>query len=337
MKFIKYYFLLIIIASVALFSCSDIQDDITLPAKVSVHGSDVLVKTSAGFHGKQLVGGKMESCQLCHASDYTGGTAKVACNSTQCHPAINVHVAGYETVGSADFHGTYIANSHWNLAQCSQCHGSDYEGGIVSPACTKCHTETGGPEACNTCHGNFNDPTQIAPPQALNNSTDSTYAGVGAHQNHHMVNDLMTTIACNECHIVPEKFDSPGHIDNTPGAQVVFGSFASSGASAPSYDHATHKCSNTYCHGNFEFSKADSKYPIVYTADKITGNNYQPTWNKVDGTEAACGTCHGLPPTGHQESDLKGCATCHIGVVDIYGNIIDKTKHMNGKIDVFGE
>ncbi len=337
MKFIKYYFLIIIICCAALFSCSDIQDDLTPPVEVSIHGNEVLVKAAPGFHGRQLVGGKMESCQFCHASDYTGGTAKVACNNAQCHPAINVHLTDINTVGSPNFHGTFIAGTNWNLAQCSQCHGASYAGGIVSPTCTTCHNKTGGPEACNTCHGDFNNPSKIAPPQALNNSTDSTYAGVGAHQIHlAAANKLMRNIECNECHVIPAKFNSPGHIDNSPKAELSFGSFASSGISSPVYNYSTFKCSNTYCHGNFEFSRENSQYPIIYTADKITGNNYQPTWNKVDGTEAKCGTCHGLPPAGHQDANISGCALCHQGVVDIYGNIIDKTKHINGRIEVFG-
>jgi predicted CxxxxCH...CXXCH cytochrome family protein len=103
-----------------------------------------------------------------------------------------------------------------------------------------------------------------------------------------------------------------------------------------SYSSTANKCTNSYCHGGFAFSKASSQYQFAYTADKIEGNNYQPLWNKVDGTQMACGTCHGLPPTGHVSSDLKSCATCHTGIVDKYGKIIDASKHMDGKINVFG-
>ncbi len=68
----------------------------------------------------------------------------------------------------------------------------------------------------------------------------------------------------------------------------------------------------------------------------MVGNNFSAKWNQVDGSQAECGSCHGLPPTGHQASTLTACVNCHIGVVDNQGNIIDKTKHINGVKNVFG-
>ncbi len=50
----------------------------------------------------------------------------------------------------------------------------------------------------------------------------------------------------------------------------------------------------------------------------------------MDGTQAKCGTCHGLPPTGHIAAPITSCYLCHQGVVDEMGNIIDKDKHING-------
>lgn len=333
MKRIKYYFILITLVSIALISCSDIQDEITPPEKLSVHGKETMVKTSANFHGKKIVNGKMESCKLCHASDYSGGTAKVSC--LDCHNAINVHTTEINNTKSEKFHGKFIANINWNLAKCSQCHGSNYAGGIVSPKCTTCHNQPNGPEACNTCHGDFSNPAIIYPPRATNNSIETIDPRVGAHANHLAESNIANAVKCSECHIVPDKFNSPGHIDNSLNAEVIFGSFSSSGVSAPSYNFSDNKCSNTYCHGNFEFKKENSNYQFGYVDDKIIGNNYQPIWNKVDGTQGACGTCHGLPPKGHLEVEPKSCGTCHVGVVDKYGKIIDKSKHINGKIDLF--
>ena len=78
---------------------------------------------------------------------------------------------------------------------------------------------------------------------------------------------------------------------------------------------------------------------FAYTAEKITGNSQTVIWNKVDGSQIKCGSCHGLPPKGHITANigLKDCAGCHWDVVDANGNIINKVKHINGKIDVFGE
>lgn len=332
MKYIKFY-IIFIAALISFISCSDVQDEITPPEKLSIHGKEVMVKTSANFHGRQLVDGKMESCKLCHASNYSGGTAKVSC--LDCHNAINVHTAEINNLASEKFHGKFIANINWDLTKCSQCHGSNYAGGIVSPKCTTCHTQSSGPEACNTCHGDFSNPSKISPPKATNGATDTKDVRVGAHQKHLADSEIANAISCNECHVVPAKFNSAGHIDNSPRAEVIFGSFSSSGAGVPSYNFNDNICSNTYCHGNFEFKKENAQYQFAYIEDKITGNNFQPVWNKVDGTQAACGTCHGLPPKGHIEVERNSCGVCHVGVVDRFGKIADKTKHINGKIDLF--
>jgi nitrate/TMAO reductase-like tetraheme cytochrome c subunit len=84
----------------------------------------------------------------------------------------------------------------------------------------------------------------------------------------------------------------------------------------------------------------------------MTGNNFNPIWNKVDGTQAECGSCHGqwewdesiqdsiltsIAPVGHR-TDFEGltCYNCHLLVVDQNDNIIDPTKHINGQIE-FGD
>jgi hypothetical protein len=65
----------------------------------------------------------------------------------------------------------------------------------------------------------------------------------------------------------------------------------------------------------------------------IVGGNASPVWT----ASAACGTCHGLPPTGHTAATLTTCVNCHSGMIDATGTITDKTKHVNGKINVFGQ
>lgn len=336
MKYSKFYLYVIAALSLTLFACSELKNDIAEPVSISVHGSTAMQKASPTFHGLLLPTKKMTDCGQCHSQNYSGGTAMVSCASAQCHPTITVHTENIMNPSSAGFHGKYIANLSYNMDQCKQCHGATYSGGVSSPTCKPCHKQTMGPEACNTCHGDFSNPTLIAPPRSLNNAINTSDPSVGAHTKHLIDAGFSSTVACSECHKVPGGLKSAGHIDNTPRAEIFFGTIASSGSTAPSYNTSTYKCDNTYCHGGFSFSKANSEYQFVYTADKITGNNYKPVWNKVDGSETKCGTCHGLPPTGHTSSTLKGCATCHIGVVDEYGKIIDKTKHINGKIDVFG-
>jgi predicted CxxxxCH...CXXCH cytochrome family protein len=392
MRYKKFTYLILIIIGFVSYSCSDLKNDISNPASVTVHSVNSLNKSSQDFHGLTVKANGLESCKTCHAATFKGGTAGVSCSSTlchsttiavhqtgildtksanyhglfistnkvamstcnechgvnfaggvaspactQCHTTISVHKTGISDPASANFHGRYVQSLNWDMSKCKECHGSTYAGGVASPSCNKCHTNSGGPEACNTCHGSFTNPSLIAPPVDLNRNTDTKYAGVGAHSTHLLNVKIGSLVKCNECHVVPTSVSSAGHIDGNNRAEVTMTTKYSNYQNANgTYNLTNYTCSNTYCHGNFTFPKATSQWQFAYTADNMVGNNYTPVWNKVDGTQAKCGTCHGLPPTGHMASDLSGCATCHIGVVDKYGNIIDKTKHMDGKIEVFG-
>jgi predicted CxxxxCH...CXXCH cytochrome family protein len=350
MRSIKIYLLLLITLGLLSVACSELQNDLVVPTKVGTHGTEALTKSSASFHGKILIkdvsGDDLKGCRQCHASDLSGGTAKVSCASADCHPSITMHAASLIDIknpASSNFHGKYIANLNYNMRDCAKCHGANYAGGISSPTCNSCHKNSGGPEACNTCHGDFSNPSLLAPPKALNNATVTTDPGVGAHRVHLTSLTTMPNVECNECHIVPSSLYAAGHLDNTVKAELTFGSFTNSGISKASYNSASNTCTNTYCHGNFQFSKSNSSYQFAYTSDKMTGSNYSPKWTKVDGTEGKCGSCHGLPPAGHQPAELKACSTCHPGIVkEVIVNkvltleIADKSKHINGKINVFG-
>lgn len=337
MRYIKFYFLILPFALLVFESCSDLKDNLSSPQPISVHGTDVMNLNAATFHGRILTTQGLDQCRGCHAGDFSGGTAKVSCATSNCHKAINVHKPGIVDSTSPDFHETYIKNQLWDLTLCSQCHGADYNGGTVSPSCNTCHTNPGGPEACNTCHGDFSNPAKIAPPRAINSATATTAPQVGAHSIHLYDAKDGNVTACNECHNVPAKLTSPGHIDSNGKAEVLFLTNKTGMTSTTGfYDFSTNKCSNTYCHGNFELTKAASQYQFIYSADKMSGLNKQVLWTQTDGTQTACGTCHGLPPTGHVAYSINTCTICHQGVVDDKGNITDPKKHMNGKVDVFG-
>lgn len=337
MRYTKIYLLIVLMLGLVFNACSEIQDEITPAEDISVHGIDFMKKSSDNFHGRKLVNNSMESCKDCHSSDYRGGTARVGCSTNNCHPGITVHTTDIMNPNSSAFHGSFIQARSWNMEQCTQCHGSNYNGGIVSPTCNSCHKNPNGPEACNTCHGDFSNINRIAPPRSLNRSVNTATPGVGAHAAHLYSLQIGAAVLCNECHKVPGGLFTAGHVnDGTTLSEIVFGSFANKGQSASTYNFGTNLCSNTYCHGNFSFAKANSNYPFVYTADYMVGNNFSPDWKKVDGTQDACGTCHGLPPTGHMDSELRSCGTCHRGIVDSQGKIVDKTKHINGVVNVFG-
>ena len=306
-------------------------------ASVDVHQAGINNPTGSNFHGLYIANNDaFFTCQQCHGSDWNGGTVSPSCQD--CHTGIGVHEEGIINPSSENFHALFIKGIDWDLEQCTQCHGTDYAGKLASSTCLTCHNQDKGPEACNTCHGDFNDPTNIAPPQGTHDEKNTTDYAVGAHQKHLYGVQIAENVACSDCHTVPSELSSAGHIDGTSRAELIFKEFTNSGSAEASYNFENFTCENTYCHGNFEF--------IASSGLPINGNSFAPSWTTVDGTQAVCGTCHGeidnegvlvTPlPTGHPGPWVKtDCWNCHPRVVDNQGNIIDKTLHINGEKDVF--
>jgi len=252
---------------------------------------------------------------------------------------VGVHPDGFDKVNSANFHSFTLKANNWDLTQCQKCHGADYSGGVTGVSCLTCHTESAGPEACNTCHGDFADENRIAPPNDLEGNSATTFKGVGAHSVHVYDSATSLGIGCYECH--PKEVGNgddyvKAHIDGLP-AEIQFGTFASSGTGSPEYT-ADLTCKNTYCHGDFAFQKsdADPDHAWIYTGSEITGENFSPKWTQVDGTQAACGTCHLLPPRGHffegqdPEAQTCGLVNCHESVYNEDGTL-NPYLHINGE------
>jgi predicted CxxxxCH...CXXCH cytochrome family protein len=141
----------------------------------------------------------------------------------------------------------------------------------------------------------------------------SKFVGVGAHETHLNDSETHRAVACSECHLVPEKVDSKGHIDDGR-AEVVFGTLAKTSNHNPTYSTVSGTCENSYCHGS-------------------TSGNWQSPRNSVE----TCGSCHGLPPAA-PHSPSTDCANCHGRVVDRDRRIIEPSLHVNGSVEVdFGE
>jgi predicted CxxxxCH...CXXCH cytochrome family protein len=167
---------------------------------------------------------------------------------------------------------------------------------------------------CATCHGDAARPgdylRKSAPPTDLSGGTTVSYPGVGAHSIHLNASSTHAAFACNECHIVPDRVDAPGHADHGSPATLVFGTLASTANHAPTYDVKTRRCSDSYCH-----------------------ENSASVWNAPRSSQQACGTCHGLPPPlPHPQT--QRCSLCHGAVVDDAMNIIAPDLHVNGVVNV---
>jgi hypothetical protein len=255
---------------------------------------------------------------------------------------IGFHGPGINNPQSDNFHGNLVRRAGWDMrSACEPCHGSNLSGGTAAN-CRNCHTTERGPKACNTCHGVFADPSRIAPPRDISKNIETSQRGVGAHAQHLYERELGARVRCSSCHNVPQDIYEPGHMvnDSLPAEVGLKLTATLFGAENAVYDNSTGTCSNTYCHGNFAFYRdsAEVTNRFAYTADRMTGYNKAVVWTNVNQGEAECGSCHGLPPEGHisEGLTLNTCYTCHQGVVDEDGRILDIELHINGEKNARG-
>jgi predicted CxxxxCH...CXXCH cytochrome family protein len=176
---------------------------------------------------------------------------------------------------------------------CSDCHGSPPAGHFPGP-CSNCHAEanatgtalSGGPlhlngkvdlgdgsGLCGACHGAGPDPWPLA----------------AAHPAHKSPK-LTTPIACASCHVVPQMVLDPTHLDGT--VHVTFSGLATARGALPAWDGTS--CTAVACHG-------------ANLADPVT----PPKWSDTSGAAAACGACHGIPPSQHTTSMSCEWSNCH--------------------------
>ncbi len=161
------------------------------------------------------------------------------------------------------------------------------------------------PLSCTSCHGSTQN---AAPPVGTNGETLTTALAVGAHQQHLSGGALSNPIACAECHVPPTSMD---HADGA--AQLTFGTLATTGGAVPAWDPVTATCSSSYCHGQF------------VGGDLLNA----PSWTTVNGTQAACGTCHGAPPPAPHTASTA-CGSCHAGYTQTSVNL---ATHVNGIVE----
>jgi predicted CxxxxCH...CXXCH cytochrome family protein len=257
---------------------------------------------------------------------------------------MTIHGAGIITPSSPEFHGNLVKQNNWDLTLCKDCHGANYDGGLVNKSCLNCHIYPQGPENCTTCHGSK---TSNAPPKDLNGNYSTSDRGVGAHQAHLKVNSVGRFLTCTECHNVPGGLYTQGHVDSELPAEVLMNNFRANVTTNddsslfnyfdidpnqiryipnPIYNSLDLTCSNTYCHGYFKNGNVDNK----------------PVW--TDPTSSECGSCHGdgsnpipkIPSQGGSHPTDTDCYLCHGGVVDANLNIINPSKHIDGLLNLYG-
>ena len=49
--------------------------------------------------------------------------------------SVGVHPQAWLQKGATDFHGTVLAANQFDAADCQQCHGNQFDGGLVEVSC----------------------------------------------------------------------------------------------------------------------------------------------------------------------------------------------------------
>ncbi len=311
-------------ASVSCVTCHRIPDELD-----SVGHIDSALPAEVRFVGIAIARGLVPEV----VANGTGETARVTCRNVACHGA------GLD--GGTNVEPTWNADNPSGQVVCGSCHGlgpATVRSGGAHPAganCAMCHetvaadgsiarpdlhidgkVQARGGTACNSCHGNA---ANAAPPVDLAGRSDTTLRTVGAHQAHLKGTTLAPALTCADCHLVPSELESPGHLDGT--TQVVFGAWGRLDGATPTWDVATETCAGSYCHG----------------ATLDGGSVTAPKWTKVDGTQDACGTCHGMAPatlrSGGAHPAGANCANCH-DTVGADGRIAKPAQHIDGVVQV---
>jgi predicted CxxxxCH...CXXCH cytochrome family protein len=220
-------------------------------------------------------------------------------------------------------------------SECGTCHGLPPGGGhVVRQDCETCHGMVVDADqnviepnlhvdgvvdvvelACDTCHGSDEDP---APPLDTQGNQATSLSGVGAHREHLGLSGWHKEIQCDECHLVPQEVDDPGHRDTVLPAELTWGGLATADNTTPVYDSSDNSCGSVYCHG-----------ATLEPGGSVT----RPVWTQVDGSQAQCGSCHSLPPGGNHVL-WSDCQLCHGMTVDAGQNIIAPDRHIDGSVDV---
>ena len=282
--------------------------DSALPAEITFGN---LAGNTASWNGSTC------SNAYCHGATLKSGTGPAGGTATK--PVWTVVDGSQSQCGSC--HGTPPPPPHPADSDCGKCHDTMTAGGglvITDPARhIDGNLDVNTNQACNTCHGSA---AGNAPPQDTLGNTATTTRGVGAHQSHLTpASQFFKAIACTDCHVVPATVTALGHIDTPLPAEVKFSARA---GTSPTWNGAV--CSNNYCHGA----------TLTSGGSGAGGTATTPLWNKVDGTQAQCTSCHGFPPPAPHPAQ-SDCGTCHADVQPGSNmTFADATKHVDGTLDV---
>jgi hypothetical protein len=316
----------LVVALALAVGCSDARPVVGGgPPHAGVHEPGIQDPASPNFHGTLALLLGLAKCASCHGADYAGGAAGVTCTSCHrqgptacdtCHgqpPATGAHAAHAARFDCTSCHPKPDAYDDTHLhagaakltSSCDRCHG------MANPTWTPDPAQA----QCGSCHG-------LPPPSHVDNRCAVCHPGPDSatHVNGRVdLGDGSGT--CTACHGQPPATGAhQAHMN------------AEHRLAAPVTCAACH----TVPVGVTDRGHIDHLPPAVVTSEcshcHLTAT---VDWNG-SADEAACGTCHGVPPADgvHWPTmRLVDCATCHPQTMDPSGALKPAT-HINGVVDV---
>jgi predicted CxxxxCH...CXXCH cytochrome family protein len=259
---------------------------------------------------------------LSEEHDAAWDAAQATCSGSWCHgpSAGSTHASPVWNVAAeltcTTCHEAPPAAPHPQMTECSTCHAAVVDDDDHTLRNKARHidgtVDVEIDEACNACHGD----DDAAPPRDIAGNTLTSAAGVGAHQTHVLGTERSRAVACGECHVVPESVLEVGHADTERPAELLFAGVALARGALPRYENGT--CSSTSCHGD-----------VIVGYQESGGANTTPLWTRVDGSEAACGSCHAIPPPPPHPNPYP-CHTCHGNMADDDVSFVRPDLHVDG-------
>lgn len=255
----------------------------------------------------------------------TWNRQSASCTDTYCHaptPGDTRQAPAWLSPGEStcqSCHGTPPPAPHPQIEACSQCHaavvGKDNHTIVDRLRHVDGHVDVSFDTGCSSCHGNETSP---APPRDLLGNSLSSSAGVGAHRAHLSGSARARAVPCESCHRVPKHVLETGHVDTPLPAEVIFSGAALGASAKPEY--AAGSCRNSSCHG--------ASFPEGRPSG---GSNTAPRWTGGP-AEAACGSCHGLPPPPPHPLATYPCHACHGDVAEDDVSFLHPELHVDGVV-----
>jgi hypothetical protein len=283
-----------------------------------------------------VAGGAAAGSSTAGTSATTGGASPGGMSPGGANPGAKYHQLPNWTEPQAsnpNHHGRiyFLGNAHKdeNGAECTSCHGQNYEGD-AGPACATCHAEWR--SSCTFCHGTAGA-LGGAPPRGIWDETSTASLAVGRHAAHLSAGTSHPAFACTTCHEVPKDNDvdhtlgysastdlsTAGHHGDVVLASVVPGMTWNVDATSGAPVSARGGCVGG-CHSN---GRGGPPAKAAYWAGG--------TW------ASGCGNCHAArPTTGHHDHALDEggtCANCHAGSTT---TAYSGEAHLNGQTEYLG-